>query len=283
MNVPLVLAGPSLFFGGPYANLEATRALLAEAAGRRIAAERIICTGDVVAYGADAQASVDLLRDSGIRVVGGNCEEAFASGAADCGCGFAPGSACDRLSSVWFAHAERALDSDARAWIGALPHRLDIEIGGLSLAVVHGSLAETNRFVFASTPDRVKALDLARSGRDGIVAGHCGLPFTQIIQGRLWHNPGVIGLPANDATPRVWFSILTPGPEPRTLVVEHHALSYDHETAAAKMRAAGLPEEYADALARGVWPSCDVLPPAEAKAQGVPLRPGTLTWRREGS
>jgi predicted phosphodiesterase len=281
MDAPLALAGPSLFFGGPCSNLESIRALLAEAARRRVPAERIICTGDVVAYGADAQATVDLVRESGIRVVRGNCEEALATGAADCGCGFAPGSACDRLSLAWFAHAERELDSDARTWMGVLPRRLDVEIAGLTLAVVHGSFSETNRFVFASTPDRVKALDLARSGRDGIVAGHCGLPFTQIIQGRLWHNPGVIGVPANDGTPRVWFSILAPGPEPRTLVVEHHALSYDHGSAAAKMRAAGLPDDYADTLACGVWPSCDVLPPREAKAQGVRLRPGALTWRRD--
>jgi uncharacterized Fe-S cluster-containing radical SAM superfamily protein len=133
--------------------------------------------------------------------------------------------------------------------------------------------------VFASTPDRVKALDLALSGVNGIIAGHCGLPFTQVIEGRLWHNPGVIGMPANDGTPRVWFSVLTPGAEPRTLAVEHLALAYDHGTAATKMRAAGLPEGYADALTSGLWPSCDVLPSQEAQAQGVPLKPGKLVWR----
>jgi len=136
--------------------------------------------------------------------------------------------------------------------MASLPRRLDIELAGLTLAVVHGSLTEINRFVFASTPDRVKALDLAVTGVDGVVAGHCGLPFTQVIQDRLWHNPGVVGLPANDGTPRVWFSILTPGPEPRSLVVEHLTLAYDDKTAATKMRVAGLPEGYADALTIGL-------------------------------
>ena len=49
-------------------------------------------------------------------------------------------------------------------------------------------------------PEQVKAQDLFLGGVDGLVAGHCGLPFTQTIDGRLWHNPGVIGMPANDGT-----------------------------------------------------------------------------------
>jgi hypothetical protein len=72
----------------------------------------------------------------------------------------------------------------------------------------------------------------------------------------------------------VWFSVITPGSEPHTLTVEHHALNYDYETAAAKMHAAGLPAGYAEALWTGLWPSCDVLPATESKRQGIPLGPG---------
>jgi hypothetical protein len=90
----------------------------------------------------------------------------------------------------------------------------------------------------------------------------------------------VVGIPANDGTPRVWYSLVTPGPAARTLIVEHLALDYDHETAASKMRAAGLPEGYAEALASGRWASCDVLPPAEVKATGTPLTPGRVVWER---
>ena len=39
--------GPLLVFGGPYSNLQATRAVLDEAARRGIPAKRVICTGDV--------------------------------------------------------------------------------------------------------------------------------------------------------------------------------------------------------------------------------------------
>ncbi len=273
--------GSVLLFGGPYSNLEATEAVLAEARRLGIQPDRIICTGDVVAYGADAQATVDLVRASGIRIVMGNCEKSLAGETADCGCGFAPGSSCDRASAVWFAHATLQIDAASRTWMSRLPGRLDVEINGLTLAVVHGSLRGINDFVFASAPGRVKGLDLVLSGTDGIVAGHSGLPFSQVIDGRLWHNPGVVGMPANDGVPRAWYSVLTPGTEARTVMVEHACVNYDHARASTKMRAAGLPDGYAEALTTGLWPNCEILPAAEAKATGLALVPGSFVWRRD--
>ncbi len=145
--------GPLLAFGGPYGNLEATRAVLDEAARRGIPAHRVICTGDVVAYGADPQATVDLIRESGIPVLMGNMEESLAVGADDCGCGFDEGSACDLLALEWFAYADRQVDAEARAWMGALPRRITFSLGGRNFAVVHGGASAINRFVFASSPE----------------------------------------------------------------------------------------------------------------------------------
>lgn len=276
-RIPLLRPeGPILVFGGPYSNLEATRALLAEAARLAIPPERIVCTGDVVAYGADPAATVALIRASVPNIVMGNCEESLAGGAADCGCGFAPGSACDRLSSAWFAHASRDIDGDTRAWMAALPRRIDVEIGPARLAVVHGGVESINRFVFASTAAAIKADELDRAGVDGVIGGHCGLPFTQIVDGRLWHNAGAIGLPANDGTPRVWFSLVSPLGD--GLTIEHRSLDCDHRSAAASMRRASLPEAYAAALESGLWPSCDVLGLEEIRARGVPLEEAAVHW-----
>lgn len=44
------VTGEALVFGGPYSNLQAIEALIAEAAQRRVPAGSCICTGDVVAY-----------------------------------------------------------------------------------------------------------------------------------------------------------------------------------------------------------------------------------------
>ena len=93
--------GPILLFGGTYGNLEATEALFNESGRHGIPNDHLICTGDMVAYCADAQETVTLLHDNGIAVVMGNCEGQLGSGVPDCGCGFDEGTACDLLSVQW--------------------------------------------------------------------------------------------------------------------------------------------------------------------------------------
>ncbi|MGD9631902.1 MULTISPECIES: radical SAM protein [unclassified Afipia] len=277
-NVPILCCdGPVVVFGGAYSNLEATRALLDEAARLSIPSARVICTGDVVAYGADAAATAALVREAGCHVVMGNCEESLADNALDCGCGFPDDSACQRLSSAWFSHADHEISAELRSWMAGLPRRIDVEVGGARFAVVHGSSRIINRFIFSSTPAAEKASELDHAGVDGIIGGHSGLPFTQVIDGRLWHNAGAIGMPANDGTPRVWFSIIEADGE--MISIQHRALDYDFGTAARKIRDAGLPEGYAAALETGIWPSCDVLPLREIRERGAAINEGTAVWR----
>lgn len=274
------LDGPVLVFGGPYGNLEATAALIGAADRLDIPAGRRICTGDVVAYGADPQAVVDLIRSWGCAVVMGNCEESLALDAADCGCGFSEGSSCAVLSAQWFSATRRDLDAEARRWMGGLPRRIDFTLAGRRLAAIHGGVAQINQFVFASTQATEKADQLAQAGVDGIIAGHCGIPFSQIVDGRLWHNSGALGMPANDGTSRVWFSVLTPRED--GIVLTHCALDYDHDAAAAKMQARGYPGEYAQALLSGLWPSCDILPRDERGKRGQPLDLQETVWHAAG-
>ena len=93
--------GPLVLFGGVYSNFQALEALI-KAIGDRPA----ICTGDVVAYCADASASVALVRQSGWPLVAGNCERQIADAASDCGCGFRSQAAHVRcFSRGWYPHA----------------------------------------------------------------------------------------------------------------------------------------------------------------------------------
>jgi predicted phosphodiesterase len=265
-----------LFFGGPYGNLQATQALLAEARSLGVPPERILCTGDLVAYCGDPVATIDLIRDAGIAVVMGNCDEQIGAAAADCGCGFDPGSACARLSADWYAFANSVVRADQRTWLAGLPRRIDLRIGMWSFAAIHGAAHSINEFIFAGTPESAKAKSLDLLGCDGVIGGHCGLPFTDQVGERLWHNPGVIGMPANDGTPRVWFSLVTPSES--GLCIERRALAYDHEAARAAMRRAELPQCYQEALITGLWPSLDVLPQRERREAGTAIDESRIFW-----
>ena len=273
---------PILCFGGPYSNRHALEALMAEAARRGIPPARMICTGDVVAYCAEAAATLDAMIASGIPTVMGNCEENLAADADDCGCGFDAGSTCDLLSRGWYAHARAQISPRHRAWMTALPRRIDVTLGGRRLAVVHGGATEINRFLFPSAPDDVLAAEIAATGAEGVIAGHSGLPFTRQVGRAIWHNAGAIGMPADDGTPRTWFSVLAPEagvPEAGGLRISHHALAYDHGGAAWAMREAGLAAGYAAALESGTWPSQDILPAEERRRRGRRRDPPALLWR----
>jgi uncharacterized radical SAM superfamily Fe-S cluster-containing enzyme len=276
-KMPLIrLDAPVAIFGGCYSNFEATFTLIQLMERLGIPASHRICTGDIVAYGADGEACVGLVRNTADHVVMGNCEESLAAAKPDCGCGFPEGSACQRLSSAWFAHADRQISPESRKWMATLPRRIDLQIGGARLAVVHGGTQQINQFIFASTSTKTKVLQFDQAEVDGVIGGHCGLPFSQSVAGRLWHNSGAVGMPANDGTRRVWFSIITP--VDRGLEIQHRAINYDHAAAAAKMRTAGLPNEYAMTLETGLWPNCDILPATEIRERGVPFAENPISW-----
>lgn len=243
------LDGPVLLFGGPYSNLHALKALIAEARRRQIVPKNVICTGDVVAYCGNPAETVALIRDWGCHVIAGNCEEQLAAGADDCGCGFDEGSVCDALSAEWYAFSNGQIDADARTWMGALPRFATFEAGGKRYAVIHGGAAETSRFLWPGDDKSAEIATLrAQLGAiDVVVAGHSGIGFVESN----WINAGVIGMPPHDGRSETEFCILDGA---ATL----HRLSYD--AAAARAAMSGRATPYADALTTGWWPSEDVLP-----------------------
>jgi predicted phosphodiesterase/pyruvate-formate lyase-activating enzyme len=261
--------GKVLLFGGCYSNLQATKALLRQAAALEIPPQDMICTGDICAYGADPAATFELLRAAGIACVMGNCEETLSTGAETCGCGFAPGSACDELAAQWYAYTAANIGLAERRAMAALPRRIELQLGDKKFAVLHGNAERINAFVFASASNLELLRQINLTGCDGIIAGHCGIPFTRRAGEKIWHNPGSIGMPANDGGRHGWFSIIEAvEDEVRITPVK---LDYDFAGAASAMRAAGLPEAYAAALETGFWPSLDVLPAAERLRTGLAL------------
>lgn len=262
---------PLLLFGGPYSNLRALTAMRAKAQALGITPGQVICTGDVVAYCAEPEETVALIRDWGCHVVAGNCEEQLAAGGEDCGCGFEEGSACDLLAKGWYPFARARVSSESRAWMATLPRAITFELAGLRFRVVHGGVSETSRFLFASQRAELEA-EIATSGADVVIGGHCGIPFAHVSAcgGKAWLNPGVIGMPANDGTPDGWYGLLDVQGDAATFST--HRLNYDATTAASAMRRFGHANGYARTLITGLWPSLDVLPPAERAATGRRLQ-----------
>lgn len=271
---------PLLIFGGSYSNLQATKALQQWSDDHGFAAEQIICTGDMVAYCAKPFETIELIRtwlgDEG-HCIQGNAEQSLAESSGDCGCGFAEGSACDALSRDWFSYTEQQVTQQQRDWFSELPFHLNFDYHGHRMSVVHGAPSKINRFIYDSQEDAdfIAEFSAHESNPDVIIAGHSGLPFTKNIdmsdgQHKIWHNSGALGMPANDGTARVWFSVLDVDSDGE-LIIEHHALEYDAQLSQQEMIEVGLTQGYELALINGIWPSMDVLPELERSQQGIPL------------
>ena len=266
---------PLLIFGGPYSNLAATKAIKEISEVLDIPAGNILCTGDIVAYCASPQETTDLIREWGITVVQGNCEESLGNDASDCGCGFDEGSACDLLSASWFSFAKPRVSADAKTWMATLPTQISFTWAGLKMHAIHGGLNSINQFIFASDITE-QAQQQTDSEADVIISGHCGIPFGQQLTKGTWLNAGVIGMPANDGQTNTWYMLITQESD-RQITASWHGLEYDVEDSINKMCQAGLNTPYAEALNTGYWPSTDILPPEEQVATGKPLNLSPLT------
>lgn len=263
------LTGPLLVFGGVYSNLAALEALMTLAKSHDIPTSNIICTGDVIAYCAEPEASVQAIRDWGIACIAGNVALQLVNGADDCGCNFEDNTRCDLFSKSWYPYAKQQLSTASLEWLGQLPLHIRFEYAGKRCVVVHGSYEETAEFIFKSTPWKRKTDQLRQANADVIIAGHCGLPFYDVQDGQYWINAGVIGMPANDGSPQVWYALLDA--QDGTLTVQHQAYHYDYERSAQLMEAAQLPAAYAHTLRTGIWDNCDILPITETQQQGKPI------------
>lgn len=264
---------PLLVFGGPYSNLQATEALRQRAEALEIPADNVICTGDVVAYCAAPEETTRFIAGWGCHVIQGNCEQQLAVAAEDCACNFEEGTECAALAKGWYPFANAQMSNDMRAWMAGLPETLHFSYAGRSFRVVHGGTALVNRWVFQSERD-VLTEETDLSGADITIAGHSGIPYVARVGRRVWFNPGVIGMPANDGTADVWYGLVRE--VDGDLVLSTHRLAYDHHTAAAAMRRSGHANGYARTLVTGLWPSLDILPPAEREATGQRIRPRTV-------
>ena len=254
-----VLSGDVLVFGGVYSNLHALDALIDKANSLKILPENIICTGDVVAYCAYAQDSVQRIRDFGCHVLAGNCEKQLAVDAEDCGCGFELDSTCSLLSRTWYAHAKSQITKTSRNWMSNLPDRIIFSHNNLRFGVLHGGASDISKFIWPVDSDEmiqneIDLLEIQINSIDCVLAGHTGIPMTRDINNKKWINSGAIGLPANDGEIDTRFIIISENS------INNMRLEYDVNSAYQAMQATSLIQGYHSTLRTGYWPSEEILP-----------------------
>jgi diadenosine tetraphosphatase ApaH/serine/threonine PP2A family protein phosphatase len=252
------------FFGGIYSNSRALSGAVASARGW--GAEALYALGDFGAFGPHPDRVFPILLDAGVQSIQGNYEESLSSGADECHCGYTD-PRDNHFAQISYDYTAARTSSEWKRWMGTLPKTRRLEAGGRRVLLVHGSPRRINEFLWESTsPVAFLEKLLADHDADVLVCTHTGLHWSRRLpSGRLVVNAGVLGRPANDGRPNVWYTRLTLG---REVALEFVPVSYDDEAMAREMAQEGLPLEFIETIRTGWWTTCLEILPAKERERG---------------
>ncbi|MFV0248006.1 MAG: metallophosphoesterase family protein [Tenacibaculum sp.] len=262
------LKGKVLVFGGVYSNLQSLEALIKIAEKHKILPNQCFCTGDLVGYCSQPEETVQKFIKWGAYSIIGNVEQQLRNGKTNCGCEFNAGSRCDIFSKTWYPYAQSKLSESSINWMRTLPDFISFSLASKKITLVHGSYNSISEFIFKSSPWAVKEYSFNQSQSQVIIAGHCGLPFVDKNKHKLWINPGVIGMPANDGQTQVWYAVLD---DAKGFSYNFKNLQYDYKKAYKLMLKSNLPQAYAKTLITGFWDNTEILPLKERLLTGSNL------------
>ena len=241
-------------FADVHSNLEALTACLAHA--RVMGAERYAFLGDLVGYGADPVAVLDLIEQyaaKGAIVVRGNHD------AAATGCGIDNLNSYAQAAITWTV---TQLGDSHRAFLTSLP----LTVRDADMLFVHASAMLPEVWTYITGPRQAEE-SIRAAMANYIFCGHVHEP--KLYYGGAGGQPmpfkPISGTPIPTARHRQWLAIVGSVGQPRDGKnqacyalfdparerITFFRIPYDHDTAAKKIRAAGLPERLALRLERG--------------------------------
>jgi predicted phosphodiesterase len=255
--------------GGPYSNFGAVEAFLQETS----TISHRFCLGDIGGFGPLPNRTIELLRAAQVICLQGNYDHAVGYGETDCGCGYSDPR--DRhFAQVSYDYTFANTDEAHRAWLRELPTLIRIEWRDRAFLLCHGSPHQVNEFVWDSeTNDERIVQELLNWQVQGICGTHTGLPWLRHVtlptgEAGFWFNVGVLGRPAHEGKPHVYYSVIDFPEHAHTPVPRLVPLTYNVVSVVAAMKQEGLPQEFQDSLEQGIWTTCSaVLPDAERTVQ----------------
>lgn len=200
-----------------HANSEALDKVLEE-----IDAEKIVCAGDLIGYGVEPNKVVEAVQENDIDTIKGNHDA----------------KAVHQIQTRMNPSAELALEynredleDDNWEYLEDLPESIRKDIGGIDIAVFHGSPEHPlHDYMYESKVDHDFLEDNFEEALDLVVLGHTHVPFKKKVDDTWIVNPGSVGQP-RDRNPEASYAVL----DTEKMSVELKRTSYDHQKAAEKV------------------------------------------------
>jgi diadenosine tetraphosphatase ApaH/serine/threonine PP2A family protein phosphatase len=226
---------PVAIISDVHANMEALDAVLGELLGMDI-----YCLGDLVDYGAEPNEVIETVRDRGIKGLLGNHDSAALTGDTKLF------NARAAMSSKWTA---RQLTDKSKEYLRGLPLELRVSFAESESYFTHASPDDRLwEYVDPRTHSNLFEHYLGKLGVQTIGLGHTHVPYVWREKPGTVFNPGSVGQPRDGDKRASYATMSFEGGEAK---VELRRVPYDYKATASKIRAAGLPESFAERLASG--------------------------------
>jgi predicted phosphodiesterase len=180
-------------FGDIHANLPALEAVMQDIQARGLT--NLYCLGDLVGYGTFPNEVADYICASGIPTLMGNYDQGVGSRSDDCGCAYKTDIERWR-SELSIAWTNVNTTGANKAFLRTLLAPIPVQLGELSVLLVHGSPRKINEYMFEDRPDEYFERIISAAGVDVLVCGHTHLPYNKILSGgQHIINAGSVGKP----------------------------------------------------------------------------------------
>jgi predicted phosphodiesterase len=237
-----------------HANLPALQAVLRDIATRE-GVDATYHLGDLVGYAPWPNEVVEVLRARGIHGVAGNYDSTVASDYEHCGCQYEDPRQ-EQLSHLSYTWTRRHVSAHTKAFLGALPFRIDLRpngghVAGPTVILVHGNQTLNTVYVHQDRPDAfLEKMGSALGARasDVVCFGHTHVPWHRVVHDVHYVNAGSVGRPKDGDWRASYVLLDVTGKEVSIRVVR---VEYDLETAARGIIASELPDDLADHLRQG--------------------------------
>lgn len=240
-----------------HGNLPALESVLADLDGRD-GLDAVFHLGDLVGYAPWPNEVVAALRERAISGVAGNYDSTTATDYKHCGCRYEDARQ-EELSHLSYEWTRAHVSPETKAWLGALPFRIDIRpLGGHTagprLILVHGNPVLNTVYWPEDRSDEFclrMAGHLGAKSGDAVAFGHTHKPWHRVVEGIHFLNTGSVGRP-KDGDWRAGYVLVEMDGE--AVDVEFARVEYDLDRATAAIRDSELPDDFAEYLATGGMP-----------------------------
>jgi|AntRauTorcE11898_2_1112593.scaffolds.fasta_scaffold13619_3 putative phosphoesterase len=239
-------------FSDIHANILALNAVLEDI--KREGLDDMYCLGDLVGYGPYPNQVIETIKDNNIETIMGNYDQGVGFDLDDCGCAYKTKEE-QELGDKSLEWSKNEVTDQNKNFLKNLKGKIELEIDGRKLLLVHGSPRKINQYLFFDHPEKSLQRMIDQYEADILICGHTHIPYVKYLGDKLVINDGSVGKqkPYNEnqelysREAKYLLLKLNNG----NIATEIRSIRYDYKKVASDIEKSKLPNEFAKTIRGG--------------------------------